>query len=111
MSDTLVCFARLLTSHHIRTHPDDFVPFIEALFPGLSLARFCAAEVEGMGKECDQLQITALAQALGTPVRIVYLDQSPSEHATEHVLPDDSAPAVVALLYRPGHYDVLYATE
>lgn len=35
---------------------------------------FCTAEVEPMGKECEQLQIIALSEYLGISVEIAYLD-------------------------------------
>jgi ubiquitin thioesterase protein OTUB1 len=74
-----------------------------------------------MGEESDHVHITALTDALGVPVRIVYLDRSggSSEDLLEinhHEFLPESAPNVaesdksdlLTLLYRPGHYDILY---
>lgn len=85
-----------------------------------------------MGKECDQPQITALAEALDIRVRIEYLDgraslgsdlshyicQSTSEENSslrDAAIPGASEATTSAnpvitihLLYRPGHYDILY---
>ena len=108
-SDSLVCYARLWASAHIKANADQFAPFVSALHPGVDLARFCTAEVEGMGKECDEVQVIATTQALGTPVRLLYIDGSPGDEPAQHVRPDDSAEPLATLLYRPGHYDVLYA--
>lgn len=40
-----VWYARLLTAGHLKKHADKFQPFIEGLFPGQTVAQFCAAEV------------------------------------------------------------------
>jgi len=55
-----------------------------------------------------QVQIIALTEMLGVPVAIEYLDASGTPSAV--VFPEGSEP-VVSLLYRPGHYDVLYPKE
>lgn len=75
-----------------------------------------------MGEESDHVHITALTDALGIPVRIVYLDRSGggSDDALEinhHDFVPELAPAafksdtstLLTLLYRPGHYDILYS--
>ena len=52
----------------------------------------------------------ALASAFNVGVSIAYIDASAASGLTVHTFPDDCAPeaAVIHLLYRPGHYDVLY---
>ena len=88
-----------------------------------------------MGEESDHVHITALTSALGVGVRVIYLDGRASS-ATSHDFGTQreeggeggeegsstaaspllrrggegegaNAPPVV-LLYRPGHYDILY---
>jgi len=103
LSDYLVSYARLITSSHLKTHAAEYTPFLP---PGYSVNSFVAAEVEPMGKECDYVQCVALAKEVGLGVRIEYLDQSGGP-LNSHILPEGSAPHV-HLLYRPGHYDVLY---
>lgn len=93
------------------------------------------AQVEPMGKECDQPQIAALTEALQVGVRIEYLDgsakadeelqcyvcapavtpsaassRSPSASPRLRTLSGEAAaqPVSITLLYRPGHYDILY---
>ncbi|XP_022764138.1 ubiquitin thioesterase otubain-like isoform X2 [Durio zibethinus] len=79
---------------------------------------------EPMGEESDHVDIAALSDALGVPIRVVYLDRSfcdkggvcvnhhdfvptfgdhsnASSHSTEPIKP------FITLLYRPGHYDIL----
>jgi ubiquitin thioesterase protein OTUB1 len=63
-----------------------------------------------MGKECDQPQIAALTDALGVRVQIEYLDGSTGagEALQSYVCGPSDEQVGVYMLYRPGHYDVLY---
>lgn len=78
-----------------------------------------------MGEESDHVHITALSDALGVPIRVVYLDRSSCDTGGVSVNHHDFIPAtgdlpsatdgssetinpVITLLYRPGHYDILY---
>lgn len=53
--------------------------------------------------------ITALCSALKVGVRVEYMDRGEAEggQVTAHEFPDGLKPKVY-LLYRPGHYDILY---
>ncbi|KAI4463417.1 ubiquitin thiolesterase protein otub [Holotrichia oblita] len=68
---------------------------------------FCHQEVEPMYKESDHIHIMAACSAMNTGVRVVYMDRGNNKQVTEHDLPEGSTP-YVHLLYRPGHYDILY---
>ena len=77
-----------------------------------------------MGEESDHVHITALSDALGVPIRVVYLDRSSCDTGGVSVNHHDFVPTVgenpntssssgtispfITLLYRPGHYDILY---
>lgn len=67
-----------MTGAYIRTHPDDFAPFLfsPSTLEPVTPEQFCREEVEPCGKEADHAQIMALAAALGVPVRVAYLDRS-----------------------------------
>ena len=66
-------------------------------------------EVEPMGKESDHIHIIALTSALGVPVSVVYMDRGgDTSQCITHNFPEDSVP-IITLLYRPGHYDILYS--
>mmetsp|Transcript_51719 Transcript_51719/g.83925 ORF Transcript_51719/g.83925 Transcript_51719/m.83925 type:complete len:262 (+) Transcript_51719:103-888(+) len=111
----LVCWARVLTSAYLKRHKEDYEPFLSS-HP--SIQKFCAQEVDPMNTEADHLQITALSCHLGVPVCVVYLDRSEGDSAAEHEFQaqgggSDSEHALtscqpVHLLYRPGHYDIIY---
>lgn len=59
-----------------------------------------------MYKESDHIHIMAACAALRSSVRVVYMDRA-GKKCTEHDIPENISP-VVHLLYRPGHYDILY---
>jgi len=61
-----------------------------------------------MGKESDHIHIIALTSSLGIPVRVIYMDRGSSSACNHHDFPEDSSP-LITLLYRPGHYDILYS--
>lgn len=74
-----------------------------------------------MGEESDHVHIIALSDALGVPVRVVYLDRSSCDTGGVNVNHHDFIPSAlsnggsgseinpyITLLYRPGHYDILY---
>uniref|UniRef100_A0A803XM04 Ubiquitinyl hydrolase 1 n=1 Tax=Meleagris gallopavo TaxID=9103 RepID=A0A803XM04_MELGA len=95
-SDYLVVYLRLLTSGCLQRH--------RRFFEHPSSPR---QEVEPMCKESDHIHIIALARALQVPVLVEYMDRGEGGATNPHVFPEGSQPRV-CLLYRPGHYDILY---
>ncbi|KAJ6832019.1 uncharacterized protein M6B38_254135 [Iris pallida] len=158
ISDYVVMFFRFVTTGEIRSRSEFFEPFILGLTNSSNTVdQFCKTSVEPMGEESDHVHITALSDALGVAIRVVYLDRSsceagpvtinhhdfipsaPSKMSTERddstmastniitetatvsnpseqedgttataATTEDSRPPFVTLLYRPGHYDILY---
>lgn len=146
VSDYVVMFFRFVTSGEIRKRSEFFEPFILGL-TNATVEQFCKSSVEPMGEESDHVHITALSDALGVPIRVVYLDRSSCDAGGVSVnhhdfipnplsdVPLDTATAAatatgsdggsettatggdggsetikpfINLLYRPGHYDILY---
>ncbi|XP_050498203.1 ubiquitin thioesterase otubain-like [Diabrotica virgifera virgifera] len=103
-SDYLVVYLRLLTSGQLQKEHEFYSCFIEG---DRTVADFCHQEVEPMYKESDHIHIIAACAALNTGVRVVYMDRGTGKICTEHDLPEGCTPTV-HLLYRPGHYDILY---
>lgn len=64
-------------------------------------------EVDPMYRESDHIHISALTAALGISVRVEYMDRGNSKAVNHHDFPEGSLPSM-HLLYRPGHYDILY---
>lgn len=117
-SEYLVCFFRYVISWYIRQHAEIFSPYIVDFS---SVAEYCSSEVEAVSKECEQVHVTALCNAMNLPIIVQYLDLSPGDKPDAHamdpvpmdeadVLPERAIPdgLAVHLLYRPGHFDVLY---
>eukprot|EP00457_Paulinella_chromatophora_P007495 gb/GEZN01007518.1/.p1 GENE.gb/GEZN01007518.1/~~gb/GEZN01007518.1/.p1 ORF type:complete len:310 (-),score=67.76 gb/GEZN01007518.1/:601-1503(-) len=102
-SSYLTYYCRALVSGYLKAHVADFEAYLP---PGKSMAQFIQSEVDPVIAEADYIQCTALTQSLGVGARIEYLDQSEGA-LNGHVLPSDATPKVF-LLYRPGHYDILY---
>ncbi|QRW17891.1 peptidase C65 otubain protein [Rhizoctonia solani] len=119
-SDDIVAYVRLLASAYIRLttemhasvfHPDDPTVIVSPI-------EFCISFVEEMGQDADHLQISALSRTLNVAIYIYRLDEkidgvAPNEqdipaHCTRFTPTD--VPLLtepVALLFRPGHYDIL----
>jgi len=113
MADYFVVCARLLTSGYLQSNADEYLPFLEK---HASVKQFCMNEVDPMARECDHMCVTALVNALRTPLHIEYMDRTHSVTGANHheITPTVGGGAQlltgahVTLLYRPGHYDILY---
>ena len=104
LSDYLIVFLRLITSGQLQKDADFYVNFVDG---GRSVKDFCNQEVEPMSKESDHIHIIALATALDVSVAVEYMDRGAGDQCVAHVFPEGTQPKIF-LLYRPGHYDILY---
>lgn len=132
----IIIFLRLLTSAYLKHHEDDFAPFLLSFeedyerFPAgaPSLIEFCQFYVEAVDKDADHLSITALTRCLKVDLSIAYLDLSAGQFGHVNQTGSDDLELLpvdfhrfetqdvegkdlwtdVALLYRPGHYDLIY---
>ena len=117
VSDYGTWFLRLVTAAHLKHHADHYLPFwgVELVddkdYQAQAMNQLCATKVEPMGCECEDVQVMALAEALQCQVAIEYLDGHSATQVTRHVFGPDDAVYKINLLYRPGHYDVLYRKE
>ena len=110
---------RVMTAAQMKSNPDEYLPFVMAENYH-DVASFCSREVEPMAKECGMVQVAALAKCMGVKVIIEYMDGrmvEGEEKLVNHVFGEDENGSAVAdkdermsisLLYRPGHYDILY---
>jgi ubiquitin thioesterase protein OTUB1 len=110
ISDSFVMYSRFLTSAYLRLNFERFEGFTEGY---ATVIDFCKGEVEPMDREAEQLQIMAVAEVFNVRIRIQYLDRSDKDYCAEIVYPVDYAGPdfTVNLLYRPGHYDLLYPNK
>lgn len=125
VSNYIVFLLRIITSAEVKGNADFFAPFVIGL-TGMSVEEFCCRSIDPMGEESDHIQLVALTNALGIPIRVVYLDGSSMmvpgqklESSTSGGMQVDFHDFIpegcsacpedihVHLLYRPGHYDIL----
>ena len=121
VSNYIIFLLRIITSGEVGRRAEFFAPFILGL-ADMDVDEFCKRCIDPMGEESDHVHLVALSDALGVPIRVVYLDRSMGalvSHTegdevkvdTHDFIPESCAPGTqprIHLLYRPGHYDVLY---
>jgi ubiquitin thioesterase protein OTUB1 len=108
ISNYLILMLRFITSGEMKNNSFLYETFV---YNELPIDVFCQMEVEQMDKEADQIQIMALLNYLEIGIRIIYLDANEKQkEAYEVILPESTKPEDIkaTLLYRPGHYDILY---
>ena len=103
----MIAFMRCCTGAYMKMHADEFSGFMPSSFA--SVENFVRNEVDPMFKDCEELQIVAITKVFKVPLSVVYLDRSPGEPAIHSFGHDGSlGSSPVWMLYRPGHYDLLY---
>ncbi|CAF1389272.1 unnamed protein product [Rotaria magnacalcarata] len=112
-SNYFVAYLRLFASGYLQMNREFFENFIE---DGKSIKEFCCTEVEPMERESDNIHIIALTKAAVVPLRVIYMDRSQQSSLTIHDFAgtdeetNESFEPMITMLYRPGHYDLLYET-
>uniref|UniRef100_A0A7S0C949 ubiquitinyl hydrolase 1 n=1 Tax=Proboscia inermis TaxID=420281 RepID=A0A7S0C949_9STRA len=109
VSDYCCWYLRVLTATQLKIDRERFSAFLEYG----DVDTFCSEEVEPMHKDVGMVQAIALAEFMGVKVDVEYLDgRNPDgKLVVHHFGPQDqneSNGCGVTLLYRPGHYDILY---
>lgn len=114
-SNTVMVLLRMLVSAHLQTNPDEYLPFIYEetsstnLNPDTAMAEYCCRNVEAIGVESDHIDVIGLTRVLDCQIEIVYLDASPDPQNIVIQFGDASFfEKPISLLYRPGHYDIIY---
>ncbi|KAF2397511.1 cysteine proteinase [Trichodelitschia bisporula] len=116
-SMSVITYLKLLTSAWIQKHPDQFQPFLHQ-----PVKAYCQSHIEPAICEIEHVGMDALVNVLvkpaGIAVEILYLDRTPGTEVNTYrfdpvdhnnaALPN---PPTFRLLYRPGHYDILYKLE
>ncbi|RMZ89789.1 hypothetical protein DV736_g2994, partial [Chaetothyriales sp. CBS 134916] len=97
-----------MTSAYMAANPDSFQPFLE-----MPLHEYRQLRIDPTNQEIDQIGLQALTTGViapgGIAVEVLYLDRSAGDQVTPHnFAPHIAALATVRLLYRPGHYDLIY---
>ncbi|KAF3930180.1 hypothetical protein ABW20_dc0100832 [Dactylellina cionopaga] len=113
-SNAIITHLKLLTSAHLKLHPDAYEAFIET-----SIAEYCSSQIEPYTVQIDHIGVKALIDVLlipaGFEVEISYLDRSDGNEVNVHRFEDEEAKEkgdkqqkTLRMLYRPGHYDLIY---
>lgn len=107
-SDFIVYHFKSMTSAFMRLRSDDYAPFLE-----MTVDEYCMTRIDPAQQEIDQIGLQALTDAVisqaGFGLEVLYLDRSSGDEVTPHSFTQSNqALPVIRLLYRPGHYDIIY---
>ncbi|KAJ3558304.1 hypothetical protein NPX13_g9738 [Xylaria arbuscula] len=114
VSQCIVYHLRLLACARLKGHSDQYASYLDT-----DIGTYIDSTVLPVNREIDHICVVLVHDILLKPVNIVldiaYLDRSEGSEVNVHRLPDEANgqdPAtlgpVIYLLYRPGHYDILY---
>ncbi|KAE8807370.1 hypothetical protein D1007_16428 [Hordeum vulgare] len=108
---SILLYLRLVTAIEICTKFETFKPYISDLDQGEPDAvEYCLRKVLPEKEDAEQVNLTALTNVLQVSLRVVNIDVTLIAEPNIHIIyesPDSSVPTVT-LLYRPGHYDIIY---
>lgn len=117
VSNAIIYYFRLLASAWLKANSVTYRDFIP---DGLGVDNYSKDMLEPPNTEIEHLGMTLLIDVLmkpvGIAVEIVYLDRSEGTHVNSHLIqaeddngiPINPGGPIAHLLYRPGHYDILY---
>ena len=117
ISNAIIYYFRLLASAWLKANAATYRDFIQ---DGLGVDNYSKNTIEPAKTEIEHLGMTllidVLLKPLGIAVEIVYLDRSEGTDVNSYIIqaedesgtPIYAGAPVVHLLYRPGHYDILY---
>ena len=105
---------QILTSAWLRTNPDAYLPFCQ----DATIEQYCASKIDPFQVELDHLGLQALIDVVikpaqfGLEVSCLDLSVGTEMNTLKWNTGDLSSPRwIIRLLYRPGHYDILYKAE
>ncbi|KAK3104240.1 hypothetical protein LTR53_018629, partial [Teratosphaeriaceae sp. CCFEE 6253] len=100
----------------MKTRPADYAPWLL----GKTVDAYCEESVMPIGTEIENVSLSALKDVLLSPagiaLEILYLDRTEGGEVNMHRFDPVSyhggiTIGTIRLLYRPGHYDILYKAE
>jgi len=104
---SLVIFLRAATIHQIKSNQ----MYQNYLKEGENVESRCRL-IQTMGEEAEHLEINALLSFLDLGCKMYQLDNTNTgESIQTYTLPEENSIPKVYLLYRPGHYDLLYKQQ
>ncbi|KAH8897568.1 cysteine proteinase, partial [Thozetella sp. PMI_491] len=118
LGNSILYHFRLLASSQFKSNIGTYEPFLASGTPD----KYITSTLECPDIEIDHLGLVLLASVLIKPagfvLEVAYLDRSPGAQANTYRFPEDangqdaaSLGPIIYLLYRPGHYDILYRSS
>ncbi|GAB7359809.1 hypothetical protein MBLNU230_g6978t1 [Neophaeotheca triangularis] len=107
-----IAYMRTLTSAWMKTHQAGYAPYLL----GETIDEYCNNRIMPINSEIEHVGLSALKDVLLSPagiaLEVLYLDRSSGDEASLHRFDAHGYNlAFVRLLYRPGHYDIIYKPE
>ncbi|KAK3670729.1 hypothetical protein LTR78_009421 [Recurvomyces mirabilis] len=112
----IITYVRMLAAAWMKTRPGEYAPFVL----DKTVDQYCDDSILPMDSEIENVSLSALKDVLLSPagmaLEVLYLDRTEGGEVNMHrfdpVNPRDGvAIGTIRLLYRPGHYDILYKAE
>lgn len=100
----------------MKTRQSEYAPWLL----GQTVDQYCDSQVMPIGSEIDNVSLSALKDVLlssaGIALEVLYLDRTEGSEVNMHRFDPVNHPGgitigTIRLLYRPGHYDILYKVE
>lgn len=119
VDQALVRACRRLVRHFLIEHADEAAPngmtyseLVHALDATYAdVEDFCARVVDPMGRDAETLALDALPMQLGVGLRLWILDRREEVDLVSLDTPGPDGKVSVHVLFKPGHYDLLYPRE
>ncbi|KAJ5655042.1 Ovarian tumorotubain [Penicillium lividum] len=110
-SNAVLTHFRLLTGAWMKLNPCRYHAFLS-----LPLDQYCATRIENVRTEIDEAGLQALVDVViegaGFVVEIFYLNRGEDNAVTpDQLSPNSYSGVTIHLLYRSGHYDLLYPAD
>eukprot|EP01084_Bolivina_argentea_P126741 224335_1 len=106
----LIFWARMMASLYMRENEKEYAPFIPQDKGGF--ASWLRADVEALNSEADHLQTVALSRSIQVPITIYCLENITKGGPQKvYTMEGKGNKSCYDLLFRPGHYDVLYRKD
>ncbi|KAL2161035.1 hypothetical protein VTH06DRAFT_8748 [Thermothelomyces fergusii] len=120
VSNSIIYHFRMLASSYLKGNRETYGAFITGDYAGVD--GYCASVLERHNVELDHVGLTLLVNVLlkdaGFVLEVAYLDRSPGSEVNTYRFPEEAngrlsseLGPIIHLLYRPDHYDILYAPE
>ncbi|KAI1779221.1 cysteine proteinase [Hypoxylon cercidicola] len=114
VSEAIVYYQRLLASSWLKGNFAQYQPWIDT-----TVEHYIEETINPVGREIDHIGVVLLYDVLlkpaGMVLEIAYLDRSEGHEVNVHRMPEEAngqdpsiLGPIIYLLYRPGHYDILY---